>query len=113
RHARPRGGRDSESTAERGTESGPDGGDFVLGLGGAHAETLVLGQLVQDVRGGRDGVGAQEQWQAGALRGGDQAVGQRQVSGDVAVGAGRQRSGLHFVGDREVLGRLTVVPASA
>jgi hypothetical protein len=45
----------------------PTAGDLVLGLEGAHAELLVLGQLVQDVRGRGDRVGAEEQRQPAAL----------------------------------------------
>ncbi len=44
--------------AERGAEGRADAGDLVLGLEGGHAEPLVLAQLVQDVRGRGDRVGA-------------------------------------------------------
>ena len=50
---------------------------------------LCLAQLVQDVRGRGDRVGAEEQRQPAQLRRGDQPVGQREVAGDVAVGARR------------------------
>ena len=92
-------------------ERGADAGDLVLGLERAHAEPLVLAELVQDVRRRRDRVRAEEQRQLGAPRGGEQPVGQRQVAGDVAVGAGAYRGGLDLVGDREVLGGLAEAPA--
>ena len=56
--ARPRGGGDPEGPAEGGAEGGADAGDLVLGLEGPHPELLVLGQLVEDVRGRGDRVGA-------------------------------------------------------
>ena len=73
-----------------------DAGDLVLGLEGADAEGLVLGQLVEDVRRRRDRVRAQEQRQPRALAGGDQAEGERLVAGDVAV-ARRAPSGAGLI----------------
>ena len=52
---------------------------------------LVLAQLVEDVGGRGDRVGPEEHRQPGLHAAGDQAVGQREVAGDVAVGAGRHR----------------------
>src|SRR5665811_147087 len=69
--------------AERGTEGGADAGDLVLGLERGDAEALVLAQLVEDVGGRGDRVGPEEQRQVGLRGTGDQAVGQRQVAGDV------------------------------
>ena len=74
---------------------------------------LVLAQLVEDVGGRRDRVGAEEQRQPRLHAAGDQAVGQRQVAGDVAVGARRHRRRLDLVGDHERLGGLAEVPARA
>ena len=90
---------------------GADAGDLVLGLERRDAERLVLAQLVEDVGGRRDRVGAEEQRQPRLHAAGDQAVGQRQVAGDVAVGARRHRRRLDLVGHREGLGRLAEVPA--
>ena len=45
----PGGRGDAERAAERRAERRADAGDLVLGLERAHAEALVLGQLVQDV----------------------------------------------------------------
>ena len=69
-----------------GADGRADGGDLVLGLEGADAEALHLGQVVQDVAGRRD----RDSWRRPAacsamLRGGDQAHGQRLVAGDLAV----------------------------
>ena len=102
---------DAERAAEGRAERRADAGDLVLGLEGRDAEPLVLAQLVQDVGGRRDRVGAEEQRQPGLGRAGDQAVGQRQVAGDVAVGAGGHRRRLDLVLHRERLGGLAEVPA--
>ena len=90
RDARAAGGGDAEVAAEGGAEGRADGGDLVFGLEGAHAEVLVLGQLVEDVGRRRDRVAAEEERQAGQLAGGDQAPGQRGVAGDVGVVARRR-----------------------
>ena len=84
----------AEMAAEGGAEGGADAGDLVLGLQGAHAEVLVLRQLVEDVGRRGDRVGAEEQRQLGQLAGGDQAPRQRGVAGDVGVGAGLEGAGL-------------------
>ena len=89
----------------------PTARDLVFCLEGPHAEALVLGQLVQDVRGRRDRVGPQEQRQPAALRRRHQAVGQCEVAGDVAVAPRGQAGRLHLVGHREVLGGLAERPA--
>ena len=49
RHAGAGGGGDAERPAERRAQRRADARDLVLGLEGADAEPLVLGQLVQDV----------------------------------------------------------------
>ena len=86
-----------ELAGERGAERRADAGDLVLGLERRDAERLVLAQLVEDVGGRGDRVGAEEERQPGLHAAGDQAVGQRQVAGDVAVGAGRHRRRLDLV----------------
>ncbi len=107
------GGGHAQRAAVGGADGRADAGDLVLGLEGQDVEVLVLGQLVQDVRGRGDRVRAQVQRQVRLARRGDQSVGQRQVAGDVPVGArgegGRGRGDL--VGDGEVLGGLAEVPA--
>ena len=65
-----------------------DGGDFVFRLEGGDVELAVLGQRVQQRRGRRDRVGAEEHRQVGQLRAGDQAERQRLGAGDGAVEAG-------------------------
>ena len=107
----PDGGGDAERAAVGGAERRADRGDLVLGLHGRDAEPLVLAQLVQDVRGRGDRVGAEEDRQLGPHAGGDQAQRERRVAGDVAVGAGRHLGRLDLVADREVLGGLAEVPA--
>jgi hypothetical protein len=94
-------------TAVRRADGRTDAGDLVLGLQGAHAEALVLRQLVEDVRRGRDRVGPEEQGQLRQLAGGDQAPRQRGVAVDVGVGAGRQRGRVDLVGVVEELRGLT------
>ncbi len=111
REARAGGGGHAERAAERSAEGGADAGDLVLGLERRDAEALVLAELVEDVGGRGDRVGPEEQRQP-RLRGpGDQAVGQREVAGDVAVGAAVHRSRLDLVLHHERLGGLTEVPA--
>ena len=60
---RARRGGDAERAAEGRADGGADAGDLVLGLEGAHAEVLVLGQLVEDVGGRGDRVRPEEQGQ--------------------------------------------------
>ena len=86
-------------------------GDLVLGLEGAHPELLVLGQLVEDVRGRGDRVGAEEQGETAAQRGGDEAPGHGRVAGDVGVLTGLEDGRLDLVGRLEQLGRLAEVVA--
>ena len=87
-HAGPGGGRSRPASRRRtAPRAAPTAADLVLGLERADPEALVLGQLVQDVRGRRDRVGAEEQRQPGQLRRGDEPVGQRGVAADVPVGA--------------------------
>ena len=66
-----------ERPAEGGADRGAHGGDLVLGLEGRHAEVLVAGELVQDVRRRGDRVGAVEERQAALPRRGDEADGER------------------------------------
>ena len=104
------GGGDAELTGERGADRHRGGGDLVLGLQRADAEVLVLRQLVQDVGRRRDRVRRVEDRQAGALGGGDEPVGDREVAGDVAVLAGLQARRLDLV-VLEQLGGLAEVQA--
>ena len=68
RDARARGGGHAEGAGEGRAEGRADAGDLVLGLEGGDAEALVLAQLVQDVGGRGDRVGAEEQRQARTAR---------------------------------------------
>ena len=105
------GGRgDAQLAGERRTDRGADAGDLVLGLERRDAERLVLRELVEDVGGRGDRVGAEHDVEAGLHAAGDQPVGQGQVAADVAVDPWRHRSRLHFVLDDEGLGGLAEVP---
>ena len=95
--ARAAGGGDAEGARVRGAEGRADAGDLVLGLEGADAEVLVLGELVQDVGRRRDRVTAEEKRKFGQLPGGDDPPGQCRVARDVRVSAGRQVSRLDLV----------------
>ncbi len=90
-------------------DRGADCGDLVLGLERLHTERLHLRQLVEDVRGGGDGIAPVEEREAAEDRGGDAAQGGRFVSADVAVGASRHDSRGHAVLDAEKLRRLAEV----
>ena len=84
-----------------------DGRDLILGLERAHAEVLVGRELVEDLAGRRDGIGAVEQLALGQLGGGHEAQGGGLVAGDVAIGARRQLGRLDAVAGVEDLGGLT------
>src|SRR6202034_2498653 len=90
---------------------GADAGDLVLGLQSANPEVLVLGELMEDVGGGGDGVAPEEQRQLGQLSGRDETPGQGGIAGDVGVEAGLEGSRLDFVGGRKELRRLSEVPS--
>ena len=78
----------TERPPEGGTDGGTDGGNLVLRLERPDPELLALRQLVEDVRRGRDRVGAQEQRQLRLSGGGDETPGKSRVAGDVRIGAG-------------------------
>ena len=100
-----------EGPAEGGPDGGAHPGDLVLGLEGPDPELLVLGQLVEDVRGRGDGIGAEEDGQLGLVGGGDQAPGQGRVAGDVGVGPRLVDGRADLVVRLEELGRLAEVEA--
>ena len=95
-----------ERAAVARTDGGADGRDLVLGLERLHAERLVAGELVEDVRGRRDRIAAVEQLAIRQLRGGEEPEGGRLVAGDVAVDAGGQLGRADAVVRVERLGRL-------
>jgi len=72
---------------------------------------MILGQLMQDVGCGRDGVGAEEELQSGQLRCRNEAVGQGRIAGDVPVLAGGHLCRCDLVLDGEGLGGLAEGPA--
>src|SRR5436853_488102 len=81
----------------------PGGGDLVLRLDRPHAELLVSRERVQQLRGRRDRVARVEELEARLHARRDQAERERLGAVDVAVGAGRGRSGLDLVARREQL----------
>ena len=100
---RPRGGGHAERAAEGSAESCPRRGDLVLGLERAHAEVLQLGELLEDVRRRRDGIGAEEEREPRELAGSDKAVRQRRVSRNLAIGSWLEGCRRDLVRDREIL----------
>ena len=110
-HARPRRSGHAHRPAIGRADGRPDGRDLVLGLEGLDPEVLVARQLVQDVRGRRDRVGAVKQRSLGQLRGSHEAEGRGLVAGDVAVLAGLEAGGRDDVALVEDLGRLAEVVA--
>ena len=88
--ARAGGSRQPQRSTEGGADGRADGRDLVLRLEGAHAEVLVGRELVQDLAGGRDGVGGVDEVPPGQLGGGHEAQGGGLVAVDVAIGAGGQ-----------------------
>ena len=83
--ARTTGGGDAEVAGERRAERHAGRGNLVFCLHRAHAEVLVLGELVQDVAGGSDGITAEEHGQLRQLAGSDKAPRQCDVAADVGV----------------------------
>ena len=96
-----------------GTDRGADSGNFIFSLEGANAVVLVLGQLVQNVRGGRDGIGSVEQFLFAEFRCGDQAPSESLVSHDVAVGARLELCGFDLIALAELFGRFAERPSSS
>ncbi len=92
-------------------DGGADGGDLVLCLERLDPEVLVARELVEDVRGGRDRVGAVEDVATGELGRGHESQRRRLVAGDVPVVAGRELGGRDDVALVEDLGRLAEVVA--
>src|ERR1700756_4833346 len=90
RNSRSRWAGDPESTTVGSADRGADAADLVFGLEGDDVEVLVLGQLVQDVRGRRDRVTAEHHGNLGQLTGRHDAVGKCGVARDLPVFAGRQ-----------------------
>ena len=96
----------AERAAERRAERRACSCDLVLGLERPHAELLVARELLEDRRGRRDRIRAEEERQPRQLRRRDQPVRERLVAGDVAVDPRRELRRLDLVGDRERLRRL-------
>ncbi len=109
RQAGTAGGGDAEMSGERRAERHADRRDLVLGLHRAHAEVLVLRQLVEDVGGGRDGVGPERDGELGELTAGHDAPGERGVAGDARVLTGGQRRRAHLEAVADRLGGLAEV----
>jgi hypothetical protein len=88
-----------------------DAGDLVFGLQGPHAEILVLGKLVQDVRRRRDRVRPEKQGQLGQVGRGEKPPGERHIAGHVRVGTREVLGGRYVVGGLEDLRGLAEVVA--
>ena len=89
----------TERAAEARAERGADGRDLVLGLERPHAEVLVVRELLEDRRRGRDRVRTEEERQLRLRRSRDQPVCERLVARDLPVEPGRERRRLHLVLD--------------
>ena len=76
---------DAHGPGEGGADGHAHGGDFVLGLQGAHAETLQIGEVMQNIAGRRDRIAGVDQRNLGKLRRRGQADGDRLVAGDLAI----------------------------
>ena len=94
------------------THSRTDTADLVLHLDSLHAQVAALGQLMQDVGSGGDGVGAQEQRAAAHLRGLDQTPSGGLVARHVGVGAGTHLIALNAVGRHGSVDVVTIVVAT-
>src|SRR5690606_13432198 len=96
-HAGSAGGGDPDVASVGGADGGADRRDFVFSLDSGNAEVFVAAQLVQDVAGGGDGIGAQHQRQASLLARCDQPPRCSHVPADVAVEAGLDRGAGYLV----------------
>ena len=106
RDARAARRRDAEGPAEGGADGRRRRGDLVLGLERPHPEALVQRQLLEDAARRRDRVGAEDDGDLRALRGGEEAPGQRAIARHAPVGARRHLRGLDAVVLGEHLRRL-------
>ena len=104
----------AQRAPEGGAQGHAGGGDLVLGLDRAHAGGLAVGQVVQQVGGRRDRIGAEDERQPAAHAGGQQAERRGRRAVDVAIDARRhvaRRADL--VAHVDELGRLAEVHAGA
>ena len=111
RHTRARCAGDRDGPGPAGTDGCADGRDLVFGLEGDDVVVLVLGQVMQDVAGGRDGVRALEERLTCQVRRCHKAQGQGLVARDVAVGAWLELGGRHLVAAVEELDGVGVAVA--
>ncbi len=108
----PARGAEPDAAAEGRADDRADGRDLVLRLEGPDVEALVHRQLVQDVAGRRDGIGAVDHRQAGPLGRGQDSPREGPVPGHAPVDAGRHLRRLDAVALREDLRGLAEVVAS-
>ncbi len=97
----------------RGPDCSSDGGDFVFGLERHHAEILVHGKFVKNVRCGCDRIGTQKEGKSRLLRRRDKAHGQRLIAAEISIRAGGELGGRNFVADLERFGRFAEVITGA
>ena len=107
-HAGTRCGGHPEQARVGGAQRGTDARDLVLRLHRDHADVLAAAQFVEDVGGGGDRVGPQEQLHPGAVGARHQTVSGGEVPGDLAVAAGFHGGRGHVVAVLEDLGGLPV-----
>ena len=110
---RARGGGNGEATGKRGTYCGANAANLVFHLNGLHAHVAALGEFVQNVGGGSDGVAAQEQGATALFRGENQTPSGGLVAVHVGVDARLELVGLNAVVRYRGVNIVSVVVAAA
>ena len=98
-------------TSKRRADHGSHGSDFIFGLKGAHAEMLVLAQLMKDVAGRCDRIRTVKQLFFAQMRRGHQTPRQGLVAGYVAVFSGRQIGFIYAIAANKRFRGFPIVPS--
>ena len=106
RDAGAAGSRDADGAAKGRADRGGDGGDLVLGLEGPHPPALVQSQFLENARGRRDRIGAEDDGDLGPLRRGEKTPGEGAIARHAAIDPRRHLGRLDAVVLREHLRRL-------